>query len=99
MANRIVDDFVQTPESVKSQANVLALLKKMRTEQPGVQKFAVVHPFINKIMSINDVAQTADIDFYLRINWLCDKYVGMSDDDFCDSKAWEEDDWWNRMSK
>lgn len=71
----------------------MAILKPEGVEL-GSQKRAVVQYYINRILKVDDVAQTIDLDFYLKVNWIDEQWIGVSDDDFQDNEDRFSSAWW-----
>eukprot|EP00742_Colponemidia_sp_Colp-10_P009600 GILJ01010485.1.p1 GENE.GILJ01010485.1~~GILJ01010485.1.p1 ORF type:complete len:407 (+),score=61.00 GILJ01010485.1:43-1221(+) len=86
--------FTLSPESEKLQQSIVGLLKKAQKQDPKT-RFVVFQFYVNKILKVDDVSQQVEIDFYLKLNWISETCVGMTDAQFQEKKGWENEDFWH----
>ncbi|KJE93806.1 hypothetical protein CAOG_04549 [Capsaspora owczarzaki ATCC 30864] len=91
--NKRLRDFHLSGESEELAESLMKILRIPEGGNPQ-QKRVVVQVFVNRIFSVNDVEASVNLDFYLKVNWIDEKYIGVSDDDFQDDEQKFEEGWW-----
>jgi len=68
----------------------------MNMKKPEIKKkFVIVQFYINQIRKISEVDQATEIDLYLKLNWISERWVGKTDDDFQnDEERFDPAVWW-----